>query len=131
VKVTEFHTGTAEPFKFEKIGDTVDGTIVGPPELIADTFNEGKKVLAFTLDTEDSERKVYARSQMLRAIGQAVVDAGADSIDEGGALRITYSTDRALNNGRSMKVYTADYVPPSPMGTADLGEVDDPWAVSK
>ena len=44
---------------------------------------------------------------MARVIGDAVLAAGVDEIEEGGALRVTYSEDKVLRSGRTMKVYTA------------------------
>jgi len=123
MKVTEFHSKKSDPFKFDVIGDAADGIIVGQPQLIEDSFNPGEKVLHVNLDTGDEcERALYARNQMARAIGEAVLAAGVDEIEEGGALRVTYTEDRVLRNGRTMKVYRADYVEPQPMGTAEFGD---------
>lgn len=124
MEITEFYDPTkASAFKFDTIGDTAAGIIAQEPELAEDKFNPGRKVLAVTLETDDGEpRAIYARAQMLEAIGEAVIAVGGSGIEQGGHLTVTYSSDKQLRSGRTMKVYTAVYVPPEPMGTAELGD---------
>ena len=124
MKVTEFVQPRADAFKFDAIGDAIDGVISQPPAVLPDKFNEGRTVLALTLDTANGETSLYARTGLLDAIVEAVNAAGVDEIDQGGALRVTYTGDRLLRNGYTMKVYTAEYVPPQPMGTAELGDAE-------
>ena len=128
MKLNEFHQPKADAFKFDTIGDEIDGVISQPPAVVADKFNEGRTILALTLDTTNGAASLYARSGLLDAIVEAVKAAGVDEIDQGGALRVAYTGDRLLRNGYTMKVYRAEYVPPQPMGTAELGETEvDPW----
>jgi hypothetical protein len=124
VKVTEFVQPRADAFKFDAIGDAIDGVISQPPAVLPDKFNEGRTVLALTLDTANGETSLYARTGLLDAIVEAVNAAGVDEIDQGGALRVTYTGDRLLRNGYTMKVYTAEYVPPQPMGVGVLGDAE-------
>lgn len=119
-----FDPNKGSAFKFENVGDKAAGVIAQEPELADDKFNEGQKVLDTILETDDGEnRHLYARGQMQDAIGAAVVHVGADGIEQGGHLTVVYERDQALRSGRTMKVYSAVYVPPAPMGSADLGEV--------
>ena len=124
MNINEFHEEKAASIKFDQVGDTITGIIITEPELIPDSFNDGKKVLALTLATEDGERRLFARSQMLEALGKALIAAGCDSIDEGGEVTVTYAADRELRSGRTMKVYQCTYSPAPPMGTGTFGEVE-------
>ena len=128
MKLNEFHQPKADAFKFDTIGDTIDGVISQPPAVVADKFNEGRTILALTVDTAHGAMSLYARTGLLDAIVEAVKAAGVDEIDQGGAIRVTYTGDRLLRNGYTMKVYKAEYVPPQPMGTAELGDTEvDVW----
>ena len=124
MKLEQFHQPKADAFKFDAIGDEIDGVISQPPAVVPDKFNEGRTVLSLTLDTADGEASLYARSGLLDAIVAAVKAAGVDEIDQGGALRAKYTDDRVLRSGYTMKVYKAEYVPPQPMGTAELGDAE-------
>lgn len=128
MKLDEFYDpNKPAAFKFDNPGDTIGGTIAQEPALVDDKFNEGQKVLRVDVETDDGEQfSVYARGQMKDAIGAAVVTVDAEAIEQGGHLTITYGEDKTLRSGRTMKVYSAVYVPPEPMGTAELGETD-PW----
>ena len=128
MKLQEFHQPKADAFKFDVIGDEIDGLISQPPAVVADKFNEGRTILALTVDTANGEMSLYARTGLLDAIVEAVKAAGVDEIDQGGALRVAYTGDRLLRNGYTMKVYRADYVPPQPIGAGVLGDAEvDPW----
>jgi hypothetical protein len=126
VKVNEFST-TSPAVKFAAIGDRVAGAIVEDPELEPDKFgNAGDRVLVLAIIDEDGvTRRLYARKQMLGAIGQAVTDAGVDEIECGGQLSITYVEDKPTGGASPMKVYAAEYRPPSPLGNAWLGADND------
>ena len=124
MKLEQFHQPKADAFKFESIGDEIDGVISQPPAVVPDKFNEGRTVLSLTLDTAHGEASLYARSGLLDAIVAAVKAAGVDEIDQGGALRAKYTDDRELRSGYTMKVYTAEYVPPPSMGVGVLGDAE-------
>ena len=128
MKLQEFHQPKADAFKFDTIGDEIDGLISQPPAVVADKFNEGRTILALTVDTANGAMSLYARTGLLDAIVEAVKAAGVDEIDQGGALRVEYIDDRLLRNGYTMKIYRAEYVPPPSMGTAELGDTEvDVW----
>ena len=127
VNINQFHQPKADAFKFENVGDDADGVIAQEPELTTDKFNADRPMMVVRLSTDNGVRALFARNQMLDAIGEAVTAAGVEEIAEGGALRVVYVEDRVLRNGRTMKVYKADYAPPPPMGIAELGETGDVW----
>jgi hypothetical protein len=125
MKVKEF--STANSVKFTEIGDRIDGTIVEEPELQVDKFGSADdQVLVLSLQCEDgTPRRLYARKQMLGAIGQAVNDAGEDEIVCGGELSVEFIEERPTGGASPMKVYEAEYEPPAPIGTATLSGADD------
>ena len=66
-------------------------------------------------DDDDGLRAVYAKGQMLKAIGDAVRKAGARGIEDGGKLFVRYVSDaepkqRGFNGA---KQYIAKYDPPA------------------
>ena len=66
-------------------------------------------------DDDDGLRAVYAKGQMLKAIGDAVRKAGAKGIEDGGKLFVRYVGDaeprqRGFNGA---KQYIAKYDPPA------------------
>jgi hypothetical protein len=127
MKVQEFTT-SSPAVKFTVVGDKVAGTIVDEPELQPDKYgNPGDKVLVLSiLDNQGVTRRLFARKQMLGAIGDAVTDAGSDEISNGGWLAVTYLEDKPTGAGSSpMKVYAAKYTPSSPVGHGVLGAEDD------
>ena len=127
VKIDEFYTEQPEAFRFDNPGDTIDGDIV-ETQLIDDQYNVGgKPVLVLTIATNDGDRKLFVRGQMSRAVGEAVKSAGANGIDEGSTVRVTFTGTRELNGGRTMKLYEAEYVPPQPIGSAVLSDVEAAW----
>ena len=106
--------------KFDVIGDSVSGTITAA-DLVADTINPGSPdVLVVTIDDRE---KVWARSaQMREAIADAVDAAGAESIDVGDDIAISYVADKELRNGRTMKVYKVTYASAKPIGAGTLAD---------
>jgi hypothetical protein len=106
--------------RFDLAGDSVSGTITAA-DLVADTINPGSAdVLVLTIDDRE---KVWARSaQMREAIADAVDAAGAESIDVGDDITITYVEDKVLRNGRVMKVYRVVYAPSGPIGAGTLAD---------
>lgn len=121
MNINEFSDG-APAVKFTVIGDGVFGTITDAPELVPDKFSESDgKCLVLKLATDDGERTLFARKQMLNAIGEAVREACAEEIDAGGRLEMRYVSDKPTGGFHPMKVYAASYIPPSALGTGTFG----------
>jgi len=98
--------------------------IVEEPELQPDKYgNAGHKVLVLSIRDDDGViRRLYARSKYSGAIGHAVTDTGVDEIECGGRLAVEYSEDKPTGTASSaMKIYLAEYQPPSPVGRSVLG----------
>jgi hypothetical protein len=120
-----FDPNKGEAAKFENLGDSIAGTILDV-EMVDDQFNAGAQVLRLKLSTDDgSVVDFYCRSAgQKEATGAAVVKTGNSAIEVGGDFSITYTGDKALRSGKSMKTYTATYEPPSPMGVAQLADAE-------
>lgn len=111
-----------EAVRFENIGDGISGVILDVA-LIDDQHNAGKQLLTVKISQDGDVRDLYVRSAgQKEAIGQAVMDAGTEAIDVGGRLSISYVGDKLLKNGRQMKLYSATYEVPPPIGTASFGD---------
>jgi hypothetical protein len=120
MKISEF-SNRRPSAKFSTLGDRVEGIIVEEPELQPDKFgNPGDKVLVLVLERQT----VFARRQMLHAIGDAVSNASVDEIECGGQLAIEYIEDKPTGGGAAMKVYGAKYIPPSHLGSGVFGADD-------
>ena len=135
VSIKSFQRPKGTAMSFTKIGDFIDGTVFDAA-LIDDIHNAGEEVLQIKINTTavqiegdpvvspdggDLIMDVYARSAgMQDALGEAVSDAGRDSIDVGARLRVMYVGDKVLpRTGRTMKLYAAVYAP------ADAAVADD------
>lgn len=97
-------------------------------------FDDGSPMLQVVItvltdlhDDEDDDglRAIYAKGQMLKAIGNACRKAGAKGIAEGGRLIVQYTGD-AEPKGKGMsgaKQYFAKYEPPA--NTMEIPEQPD------
>lgn len=118
---------------FPNIGDAVRGTLLGAPRVAQQTdikdnspkfFPSGSPMLQLliTLQTDlrdgeddDGVRTLYAKANMLKAIRDAVVAAGAKGLAAGGELAVQYTGDgEAAQKGfNKPKMYAAAYRPPA------------------
>ena len=120
------------PMTFKLIGDTITITVEGA-KMAADKFGDTPGAQVFVVDgqgtaiidgavVEPGSFSVFVRAAgMKEAVGRAVGAASKSSIDPGDELTITYSSDKALRNGKSMKMYTASLAPAAPIGIAAFG----------
>jgi hypothetical protein len=124
IKLNSFYSpDRGQIAKFDNLGDVITGVIVDV-EMVDDKFNIGRSVLKLKLSSDGVIKDLYCRSAgQQEALGIAVSAAGTDTVDVGGELSMTYTGDKAISGGRSMKVYSATYATPAPIGTAELGEV--------
>lgn len=97
--------------KFDEIGDSAEG-IVEAAEMVDDTNKPDSQVPVVTVVDEDSDkRKLWVRNGMIDAINAALDEAGVTELEVGGWLKVTYVGDKTLRNGRTMKLYKAEYLP--------------------
>lgn len=132
--------GGAPAAKFPTLGTVVKGKVVGQKKQQSKdmatgelkTWDDGTPVweIVFTLATDDRDpniddddgtRRLFARGQMLKAIGQAIRKEGWSKSLVGGELAVKYDHDgQASKRGFSApKVYAARFTAP------DLADVFD------
>ncbi len=137
IDVNDIGTPTAEPFKFNRIGDTVTGTITfAGMKTRENKFNgNDEEVLLIVLATDDGDRSIWPvtntnvhgdgyATRMARAIADAVRASGARRLEEGGRLVVRYSNDIPTDKGHPAKEYEATYTAPEP-GPADPSDLAD------
>lgn len=130
--------GGTKSAKFEKVGTVVKGTIVVKPELQQQrdpkdgkpqTWDDGKpkqqvKVILQTEARDDAEddgrRALYVKSNMLKAVQEAVKKAGATGLEVGGLLSVKFVKEGEKKNKafNAPKLYAAKYEAPDPMAAA-------------
>jgi hypothetical protein len=66
-------------------------------------------------DEDDGVRAFYIKSQMKKAVQDAVRRAGAERLEVGGTLQVRYERDEPNSRGRGKdkKIYAARYTPPA------------------
>lgn len=136
-----FSGGTGKSAKFEKLGDSISGTItaVHPPEEYTDpkgvkkTDKNGNAMLRVRIELateernpeieyDDGARTLYVTSYMTDAVGIALRNAGAqkEGPELGGKLTVTLS-ELVPNPGLNpSKKYTAVYEKPSGAATSSF-----------
>lgn len=115
--------------KFAEVGDTVRGKILDDPKVISrPNLNDGKPEdnLVINLDTtgnEDGYRTLWVRfGALATAIKEAVREAGASGIAEGGELAVKFTELRDTGKPQPAKIYKAKYEPPVSSGV-DVDEI--------
>lgn len=144
--VTKLLNGGAPAWKFENYGDTHTGVITefsaqqqtdfddGSPKV----FANGDPMMQIVIDVDtqqrldaedDGKRRVYVKSNMLKALSKACRDAGVKSIEAGGQLTVTYVGDGERSGGKKgnpPKLYAVQYVPPATAQAAAVLGVQQP-----
>jgi len=138
----EFLMGSmAKAAQFPTLGTTVTGRISERPEVKQQTdlddgslrfFDNGDPMMQLLVTAktdqrdpqdpeDDGERIFYVKANMLAAVKAAVKAAGANGLDVGGVLSVTYVGDgEAKRRGHNApKKYTATYRPPTGNPAAD------------
>lgn len=134
----------ARSAKFQNVKDQVWGTIMssetrqqtdlqGNPKFFDKEETRPMWQVRILLQTDEHEdedddgvRAVYARGQMLNAIGKACTTAGVKGIANGGKLVIRYVKDEpAKQRGYSpAKQYVAKYEPPAQLTEIPIADED-------
>ncbi|QLE71095.1 hypothetical protein FGW37_05290 [Streptomyces rectiverticillatus] len=121
--------------RFERIGSAVTGYISGKPKVQQMTDfttsepltwpnGEPKLQMIVTMATDqvdpavegdDGMRRIYVKGQMKKAVADAVRQAGARGLEEGGLLTVTYVRDGRKTNPKfkAPKEYSATYQRPA------------------
>jgi hypothetical protein len=107
---------TGDSFKFEQIGDTVEGTIVyvGAPYERTNKFNNNlERVIRVGIDTGNGECTYIwpvVGSPMAQAIAQAAREAKVN-LAEGHRIKVGYTSNKDTGKGNPMKVFSARITP--------------------
>jgi len=132
----QFLLGVAIPSaKFPTVGTTITGTISQQPEVQQQrdlqtgepkTWSDGQPMqqLKVVLDTaerdpqiadDDGQRALYIKSNLQKAVRDAVRSVGAKGLEVGGKLTVTYTADGEVTKRgfNPPKIYTAVYESPS------------------
>ena len=143
IDVNDFLTGSGAPTaKFVNIGDTVKGTVLSSEVRqqtefgtgVPLTWDDGKPrlELVVTIDTgetgdhDTTERRIYAKGAMLKAIQQTVKEGGQGLLN-GGELTVRYTGDgeQKTRGFNPPKLYKAKYVPPAATPAPSVADLDD------
>lgn len=119
MRVDELAAPQGETFKFEKIGDTIEGTIA----YVGDWQDQDTKFGNITsmrigIDTGNGEvQYVWPRkgSNMAQKIAEALRNAGLNELVEGQKLKLRWDSERDTGKGNPMKVFLAKVTPGVPV----------------
>src|SRR5256885_7443643 len=128
--------------KFDKPGASVTGTVAEQPTIqqqrnfdtgALEFWDDGnpKYQLVVVLQTDqrdpdvqddDGTRALYVRGNLQKAIRDAVRQSGADGLETGGMVTVTYTGDAAPTRKgiNGAKLYRAEYKPPAAAAAQDL-----------
>lgn len=116
----EQSSGSKYPaFKWGEIGTVLSGTIIEQPKVITrPNLNDGKPEdnLVIAIRTaEGHEFSLWARKGFLaQALADAVKEAGASGLAEGGKLHVKHTENRDTGRPQPARVFKAKYEPPAP-----------------
>jgi len=115
----EQSTGSRYPaFKWEsKPGGVLSGTIIEPPRVISrpnlNTDEPEDNLIIAVRTAEDHELSLWVRRGFLaQAIAEAVKEAGAAGLAEGGKLHVKHTENRDTGRPQPARVFKAKYEPP-------------------
>lgn len=113
--------------KFNEVGDTVEGIVIGIEEVPVPAFNakgrptganatdeEGNPIMQndVTVETAGGKVVIHCKPAITYAIGRSLGEIGAEDLDEGDSLSVTYTGDgESSAKGRNApKQYSATIV---------------------
>ena len=117
MKADELASPQGDTFKFEAIGDTIEGRVVYVGDWIEQTnkFNGNKEQVAkIGIDTGNGEvTYVWPRrgSPMAQAIASALRDAGLSELADGQTLKLRYDSEKDTGKPQKMKMYRGKITP--------------------
>ena len=144
IDVNDFLSASGAPAaKFPEIGDTVKGTVLASEVRQQTKLEDGSLLwwdkectrprlqLVVTLDVgetgdyDTTERRIYAKGDMLRAIKEAVKEGGG-TFDNGGRLKVRYVADgeQKVRGHNPPKLYKAKWTPPAKTAPS-VADLDD------
>jgi hypothetical protein len=115
MKLSEIAKGRPIICRFDDIDDGHAGDITKEPVWQENPYDTATEMLVVMLEDKGLVYELRVRSQMVDAVRDAVAAAGAESLEVGGHLSVTFTGYRG-----KLKLYAATYEPPeSGCGCAD------------
>jgi hypothetical protein len=126
--------GGAPSFKFNSLGDTVTGLVLGPPVKRVQTdfttgevkaYKDGNPRYQYVVEIQtelrdpnnpqdDGVRSLFLKWHSLNAVRQAITAVGAKGLRRGGVLTLQFTSTEPPPGGKGnpVKLYAASYIPP-------------------
>jgi hypothetical protein len=123
MRADELAAPTGDTFKFNEIGDTVEGvvTYVGDWQEQTNKFNDRKEQVArIGVDVDGEMLYVWLRkgSAMAQAIAEALRAAGETELAEGQTIKLRFDSTKDTGKGQPMKVFRAKVTAGDPAAAA-------------
>lgn len=125
MRADELAAPTGDSFKFNEIGDTIEGQVVyvGDWQTQINKFNQREEQVArIGIDVGGGQPAyIWPRkgSPMAAAIAQALRDAGLNELAEGQHLKLRFDSTKDTGKGQPMKVFRAKITPGEPRPQID------------
>jgi hypothetical protein len=115
-------------WKDQPVGTSVSGRIVEVPRVVTNENKfTGKEETSLVVPLEQPDGEVVTlwvkKGFMASAVAEAVREAGAKGLAEGGTLAVKFIEERDTGKGNPAKVYRAKYTAPAPTVAID----DEAW----
>lgn len=107
MKLSDVARGRSVICRFDDLDDNHAGFITKEPKWQEDPYDSAKEVLIVMLADKGLTYELRVRSQMVDAVLDAVTAAGAESLEVGGYLSVTFYGYKG-----QLKLYKATYEPP-------------------
>lgn len=113
MRADELAAPSGTSFKFNEVGDTLEGTVVyvGDWQKQTNKFNQREEeVTRIGVDQGDGEATyVWPRrgSAMAQALAEALREAGLSSLEEGQKLKLRFDSTKDTGKGQPLKLFRA------------------------
>lgn len=125
MRADELAAPSGNSYKFENVGDTLEGTIVyvGDWQKQINKFNQREEeVTRIGVDTGDGE-PVYIwprrNSAMAQALAEACREARINELVEGQKVKLRFDSTKDTGKGQPMKMFRAKVTPGEPTRATD------------
>lgn len=121
-------------YKWSTVGTVLTGEIIEAPKVVnRPNLNTGEPEDNLIIPVRTSEGHEFSlwirRGFLAQAISDAVKDAKADGLAEGGKLSVKHTEDRDTGRPQKARVFKAKYEPPAKpaINPADIFGEDEPF----
>lgn len=145
IPVDDFGGPEGDSFKFEEVGDLAKGIVVHAEKIRRKSNFKPfpmQEVLRIVLDINGDNQVLWPvlnndldgggyADRMAKAIGAAIRESGAKSLDSGGTLAVLYN-EEIQTDANPARGFVAEYKPPvaKPVDTGKFKAVSDDGAVT-